>query len=116
MRFATRAFLSSFLPVAVLLAVCFWAIRTEVIATVRDGLRASVRDNQIAFTTVRTPLIRAAIALLFAVPAAVAGYHGALGLAQKIVSQYGQSAWSLRAQKLIFYVQQGIPTFGNTSE
>src|SRR6202171_2574925 len=38
--------------------------------------------GQIAFTTVRSPLIRAAIALLFAVPAAVAGYHAALGLAQ----------------------------------
>jgi len=48
MRFATRAFLSSFLPVAALLAVSFWAIRTEVISTVRDGLRASVRDNQLA--------------------------------------------------------------------
>ena len=50
MRFATRAFLSSFLPVAALLAVSFWAIRTEVIHTVRDGLRASVRDNQLALT------------------------------------------------------------------
>ncbi len=48
MRFATRAFLSSFLPVAALLAISFWAIRTEVISTVRDGLRASVRDNQLA--------------------------------------------------------------------
>jgi hypothetical protein len=38
--------------------------------------------GQIAFTTIRSPLIRAAIALLFAVPAAVAGYHAALGLAQ----------------------------------
>ena len=37
--------------------------------------------GQIAFTTLRSPLIRAAIALLFAVPAAVAGYHAALGLA-----------------------------------
>jgi hypothetical protein len=36
---------------------------------------------QIAFTTLRSPLIRAAIALLFAMPAAVAGYHAALGLA-----------------------------------
>ena len=36
---------------------------------------------QIAFTTLRSPLIRAAIVLLFAVPAAVAGYHAALGLA-----------------------------------
>jgi hypothetical protein len=42
--------------------------------------------GQIAFTTVRSPLIRAAIALLFAVPAAVAGYHAALGLAHIGVS------------------------------
>ena len=48
MRFATRTFLSSFVPFAVLLAVSFWAIRASVIATVRDGLRASVRDNQVA--------------------------------------------------------------------
>ena len=31
--------------------------------------------------TLRSPLIRAVIALLFAVPAAVAGYYAALGLA-----------------------------------
>jgi hypothetical protein len=37
----------------------------------------------------------------------------ALGLAQKIVSQYGQSEWVLRAQRLIFYIQQGVPTYGN---
>ena len=37
----------------------------------------------------------------------------ALELAQKIVSQYSQSEWALRAQTLIYYVQQGIPTFGN---
>jgi hypothetical protein len=37
--------------------------------------------GQIAFTTLRSPLIRAAVALLFTVPAAVAGYHAALGLA-----------------------------------
>lgn len=48
MRFATRTFLASFVPFAVLLAVSFWAIRMSVIATVRDGLRASVRDNQVA--------------------------------------------------------------------
>jgi hypothetical protein len=39
----------------------------------------------------------------------------ALALAQKIVSQYAQSDWSLRAQNLIFYLQQGVPTFGNAS-
>jgi hypothetical protein len=40
----------------------------------------------------------------------------ALELAQKIVSQYGQSDWALRARSLIFYIQQGIPTFGNTTD
>jgi hypothetical protein len=38
--------------------------------------------GQLAFTTLRSPLIRGVIALLFAVPAAVAGYHSALGLAR----------------------------------
>jgi len=48
MRFATRTFLSSFFPFAVLLAVSFWAVRFSVIAAVQDGLRASVRDNEVA--------------------------------------------------------------------
>lgn len=37
--------------------------------------------GQIAFATVRAPLGRAAIGLLYAVPAAIAGYHVTLGLA-----------------------------------
>jgi hypothetical protein len=44
--------------------------------------RATLAIGQIAFATVRTPLIRAAIVLLFAVPAAVAGCHATFGLAQ----------------------------------
>jgi hypothetical protein len=40
----------------------------------------------------------------------------ALALAQKVVSQYGQSDWALRTQKLIFYIQQGIPTYGNSGD
>jgi outer membrane protein assembly factor BamD (BamD/ComL family) len=40
----------------------------------------------------------------------------AVALAQKIVTQYGQSDWALRAQRLIFYIQQGIPTYGNTAD
>jgi outer membrane protein assembly factor BamD (BamD/ComL family) len=40
----------------------------------------------------------------------------ALALAQKVVSQYGQSDWALRAQRLIFYIQQGVPTYGNASD
>jgi len=39
-----------------------------------------------------------------------------LELAQKIVSQYPQSDWALRAQKLIFYIQQGVPTYGNATD
>jgi hypothetical protein len=40
----------------------------------------------------------------------------ALGLAQKIVSQYGSSDWALRAERLIFYIQQSIPTYGNATD
>ncbi len=40
----------------------------------------------------------------------------ALALAQKVTSQYGQGDWALRAQRLIFYIQQGIPTYGSTAE
>jgi len=39
----------------------------------------------------------------------------ALALAQKIISQYSQSDWSFRAHDLMFYVQQGVPTFGNAA-
>jgi len=45
--------------------------------------------GQIAFTTLRSPLIRTPIALLFAVPAAIAGYHAALGLAHIAVPADG---------------------------
>jgi hypothetical protein len=40
----------------------------------------------------------------------------ALALAQKILSQYAQSDWSRRAQRLVFYIQQGVPTWGNASD
>jgi putative nucleotidyltransferase with HDIG domain len=54
MRFATRTFFSSFVPVAVLLVISFWAVRTSVIATVRDSLRAAVRDKQLALAREQT--------------------------------------------------------------
>ena len=41
--------------------------------------------GQVAFTRLRSPLARAALTLLFAVPAALAGYHAARGLAQLFV-------------------------------
>ena len=40
----------------------------------------------------------------------------ALDLAQRIVSQYGQSQWALRATTLIDYIQQGIVTYGNSTD
>src|SRR4051812_19721039 len=46
MRFATRIFLWSFVPFGVLLAVTFSVARNTVVSTVRDGLMASVRQNQ----------------------------------------------------------------------
>jgi len=55
------------------------------IAATIVGLIASsitVVTGQLIATRVHSPLIRAAIALVFAVPAAIAGYHAALGLAQ----------------------------------
>jgi hypothetical protein len=41
--------------------------------------------GQMAFRTLRSTPVRAVIALLFAVPAAVAGYHAAHGLSQVVV-------------------------------
>jgi outer membrane protein assembly factor BamD (BamD/ComL family) len=40
----------------------------------------------------------------------------ALSLAQKLVTQFGQSDWGYRTQRLIFYIQQGIATYGNASD
>jgi hypothetical protein len=45
--------------------------------------------GHIALTTLRSPLLRAAIAVVFALPAAVAGYHAALGVAHIAVPAEG---------------------------
>lgn len=37
----------------------------------------------------------------------------AIEMAQKAIAQGGQSDWALRAQLLLFMVQQGLPTYGN---
>ena len=34
-------------------------------------------------------------------------------LAQRIISQYGRSDWANRAERLLFYMQNGIATYGN---
>jgi HD-GYP domain-containing protein (c-di-GMP phosphodiesterase class II) len=48
MRFRTRAFLLCFVPFALLLTLSFATIQGFVQATVRDGLRRSLRENQAA--------------------------------------------------------------------
>jgi len=53
MRFATRAFLWSFLPFTGLLAGSFWAVRTAALSAVKDALRSAVRDNQVTLAKER---------------------------------------------------------------
>ena len=48
MRYLYRTFLWSILPFAILLIGTFWTVEKSVMATVREGLRASLRENQVA--------------------------------------------------------------------
>jgi len=40
----------------------------------------------------------------------------ALALAQKLTSQYPQSDWAARGYRLVFLIQQNVPTYGNATE
>ena len=40
----------------------------------------------------------------------------AMALAQSIVAQYSQTDWGARAQRLLYLMQQDIPTYGNATE
>ncbi|MGH9679969.1 MAG: HD domain-containing protein, partial [Candidatus Acidiferrales bacterium] len=53
MRFATRAFLWSFAPIAILLALSFWVIQRRVQDTVRDSLRSSLSQTQESMSHLR---------------------------------------------------------------
>ena len=53
MRFVTRAFAFCFIPVAILLGISFWALQSMVQRSVRDQLRAGMRDHQVAISRVR---------------------------------------------------------------
>jgi putative nucleotidyltransferase with HDIG domain len=53
MRFATRAFLWSFIPFALLLASSFWFIQQRVQHTVRGGLRSSLREAHLSMARLR---------------------------------------------------------------
>lgn len=37
----------------------------------------------------------------------------AISLAQQLITQYPQSDWSTRGHTLLFFLQQGVPTYGN---
>jgi HD-GYP domain-containing protein (c-di-GMP phosphodiesterase class II) len=54
MRFATRTFLWSFVPFALLLTGTFWVIQTKVVSTVRAGLRSSLREKQVSISQMRS--------------------------------------------------------------
>ncbi len=84
MRFATRVFLWSFLPFAVLLMGSFSVIQKLVESTVRDGLRSSLRDTHFSIARMRSkselqnsrflrvvgenPALKAGLQLLLAAP------------------------------------------------
>lgn len=53
MRFATRAFLWSFIPFALLLAGSFWVIQQRVQNTVHSGLRSSLREAHLSMARLR---------------------------------------------------------------
>jgi len=40
----------------------------------------------------------------------------AIATAQKVVAQSPQTDWGARAQRLLYLIQQKIPTYGNTTE
>jgi len=40
----------------------------------------------------------------------------AVDLAQKIATQFPQSDWGARAQRLLFFIQRGVPTYGNAQQ
>jgi HD-GYP domain-containing protein (c-di-GMP phosphodiesterase class II) len=53
MRFATRAFIWSFVPFALMLASGFWFVQQRVQSTVREGLHTSLVDAHISMDRVR---------------------------------------------------------------
>ncbi|BDG71600.1 hypothetical protein [Roseomonas fluvialis] len=77
-------------PFFVALTIGMWAFETGagVIGATLVGLVAGVVAlfaAQLLFASVRSLVLRAVIALLFAVPAAVAGYHAVLGISALLV-------------------------------
>jgi len=40
----------------------------------------------------------------------------ATALAQRVATQFPQSDWGARAQRLLYLVEQGVPTYGNAQD
>lgn len=40
----------------------------------------------------------------------------AISLAQRVATQFPQSDWGARAQRLLYLIQQGVPTYGNAQD
>lgn len=53
LRFHTRTFLISFVPVVVLLVASFWMVQRLVQSTVRESQRAVLRENQLALSRIQ---------------------------------------------------------------
>lgn len=53
MRFATRAFIWSFVPFAIMLAGGFWFVQQRVQSTVRTGMRSSLLDAHVSMDRMR---------------------------------------------------------------
>ncbi|WP_051045504.1 hypothetical protein [Tistrella mobilis] len=73
------------LPFFAAVTAGMWAYGTGagVLGSLAVGLIAGVATlvgGQILFSTIRSPVVRLALAVAFAAPAAVAGYHAILGL------------------------------------
>jgi hypothetical protein len=77
------------LPVATGISLAFWMRDLDYgyVAAILCGFAAGIAVlviGQFLFTVIRSPIVRLAIALLFAIPAGIAGYHavrGVMGLA-----------------------------------
>ena len=71
-----------------------------VVGVLAGGVTLAI--GQIAFATVRTPLIRALIGLLYAVPAGIAGYQASLGLAEiGVPSEVWREAFAIVSAVLV---------------
>src|ERR1700719_3979063 len=121
MRFATRAFLWSFIPFALLLAGSFWAIQQRVQNTVRGGLRSSLREAHMSMARLRqenelqnsrflqivaeNPSLKAGLQLLLA--------NRKSGAAQLTVEdQLREIAETLRFDFLLISNSDGLPLAG----